>query len=296
MLFKNLNIYEITAPIEITEEALVSNYFVPCAGLRAKSAGWVAPLATTEYRTFEQSGATLLALKIESKVVPASAIAEAMKERIDRIEAVEARKLRSKERLAIKDDVLVELLPRALAKSTVVHGYIDQVSQLIVINTSSTSEADLWLNCLRDSLGSLGAVPWHASARGPVEHFTKWIMDDSGPAAGVALGESCDLLNPEDGSKASIRKDEIDTEAVRRHIETGKTCQAINIYCQVMNFTIDTNLVIRQLRQVGNKDQGEDSETPADRLSSNLVNLALNVRALVPALFTALGGVVEDVA
>ncbi|MDB4150483.1 recombination-associated protein RdgC, partial [Pseudomonadales bacterium] len=52
MLFKNASVYRLTKPFEPTAEELLAllekNAFVPCAGLRPSSFGWVSPIKDIE--------------------------------------------------------------------------------------------------------------------------------------------------------------------------------------------------------------------------------------------------------
>ena len=103
MLFKNAYIYRITSTASITSEELESQLenqaFRPCSGIRPSSFGWVSPLGDIEGPlTHEVSGSILLCAKREDKIVPASALADVLAEKIERLEQLEGRKIFGKEK------------------------------------------------------------------------------------------------------------------------------------------------------------------------------------------------------
>ena len=158
MLFKNACIYRLTRPFELSadelNDKLGNDAFVPCSGLRPSSFGWISPLAGVEAAPFvhEVAGSLLLTARREDKIVPPSALNDAIAERVKKLEVAEGRNLRASEKRSLKDGALAELLPRALPRSKQVMGYISPRDRLLVIDTSSNTEAEMFIDCLRGSL------------------------------------------------------------------------------------------------------------------------------------------------
>jgi recombination associated protein RdgC len=295
MLFKNASVYRLTKPFAPSAEELFAlldkNAFVPCAGMRPSSFGWVPPIKDIEDAPLghEVAGSILLCARREDKVIPPSALNEAIKERVDHIESVEGRKLRAKERLNIKDDALAELLPRALARSKQILGYISPATNLLVIDTANASEAELFINCLRDSVGTLSVVPPQVKSK-PTDVFTAWLMHRKLPEH-FALSDQCDLVDPEDGASANCRKQDLDTQEIRNHIEAGKQCTKLGLrWYGDMRLAVDKDLVLRQLKLESSDDEAEDEDNPIARMDAAFVNMTLELGRFLPALFEALGG------
>ncbi|MDC1368106.1 recombination-associated protein RdgC [Pseudomonadales bacterium] len=295
MLFKNASVYRLTKPFEPTAEELLAllekNAFVPCAGLRPSSFGWVSPIKDIEDAPLghEVAGSILLCARREDKVIPPSALNEAIAERVNRVESMEGRKLRSKEKLNIKDDALAELLPRALARSKQIMGYINPASNLLVIDTANASEAELFINCLRDSVGTLSVVPPQVKSK-PTDVFSQWLMHRKLPEH-FALGDQCDLVDPEDGASVTCRKQDLDTQEIRHHLEAGKMCTKLGLrWYGDLRLAVDKDLILRQLKIESSDDDAEDEDNPIARMDAAFVNMTLEFSRFLPALFSALGG------
>jgi recombination associated protein RdgC len=295
MLFKNASIYRLTQAFDPNtdslQDQLLQQRFTPCSGFRPSSFGWVPPISGVEDAPLfhEVAGCILFCARREDKVIPPSALNEAIAERVERVESIEGRKLRSKERMSIKDEALAELMPRALARSKQIFGYVSPADDLMVIDTANASEADLFINCLRESLGTLNLVPPHVKSN-PTDTFNHWIMKRKLPD-NFNLGNQCDLVDPEDGSSVSCRKQDLDTQEIRNHLESGKLCTKLGIrWHGDLTLSVDKELVLRQLKLESSDDEANDEDNAIARLDAAFVNMTLEFARFLPALFLALGG------
>lgn len=295
MLFKNACIFRLARPFDFAADALseklAAHRFIPCSGLRPSSFGWVAPLGDMEDASYvhEVAGSMLLCARREDKVIPASALNEAVVERVQKLEAVEGRKLRSKEKQRLKDSALAELLPRALAKSKLVMGYICPRDRLLVIDTASASEAEMFIDCLRNTLDSLAVATPQIKAK-PSDAFTRWLMHRKLPDP-FALGDQCDLLDPEDTATVSCRRQDLATSEIRAHLEAGKICTRLGLrWHGDLKFAVDRDLALRQIKVDDSNDDTPEDEDPVARLDAAFANMSLEFSRLIPALFSALGG------
>jgi recombination associated protein RdgC len=295
MLFKNAHVYRLSKEFDLDGSALADKIagrsFAPCTGIRPSSFGWIPPLAAEGPLTHEVAGAILLRARREDKVVPVSAVNDAMAEKIERLEGIEGRKLSSKERQRIKEETSIELIPRALARSKQIMGYIAPRDRLLVIDTSSATEAEMFIDCLRDSLGSFPVTPPRVKVR-PTDYFTQWILNRNLPD-NIALGEQCDLLDPETGATVTCRRQDLATREIRNHIEAGKTCHRIGLrWHGELSVSVDKELALRQLKMEGSDIQEEDD--PVAQLDAALVDMSMTLARFLPELFSALGGEAQD--
>ena len=295
MLFKNAIVYRLTRPLNLKGEELQKKLeareFVPCSGLKPSSFGWVSPLGDAENSALlhEVGGCFLLCARREEKVVPASALNDAMAEKVAKIEAVEDRKLRRNERQNIRDNTLADLLPRALPKSKQVMGYISPGENLLVVGTSSASEAELFVNCIRDSIGSFPVVPPQVRQK-PQDLFTNWLLHRKLPGD-FTFGDQCDLLDLEASSTVSCRRQDLDTREIRSHIEAGKLCIRLGLrWHGDLKFAIDKDLGLKQIKFESMNDEVIEDEDPVAKLDAAFVNMTLEFSRFLPALFSALGG------
>ena len=128
MWFKNLQIYRFTRPFELTAEALEpllkSLLFVPCGSQEMSKFGFVSPFGReSDLLVHEAQGQLLLCAKREDKLLPGPVVKDALQERIDQMEADQGRALKKKEKESLKDEVLMQLLPRAFTRTSVITSY-----------------------------------------------------------------------------------------------------------------------------------------------------------------------------
>jgi recombination associated protein RdgC len=295
-MFKNAYIYRLTQPFTIgpekLQEMLESQAFVPCSGIRPSSFGWIPPLAGYEGQLFHTvAGNYLMCARREEKVVPRSALMEHVEERIAKIEATEGRKLPAKDRASLKDDSLAHLLPQALARSKQVLGYLAIDDGLLIIATATSSEAEMFIDCLRTSLGSLSVVIPRVQGK-PTDTFTHWLTHREIPD-GFGLGDQCDLVDPEDGSSVTCRRQDLATQEIRSHVEAGKICSRLGLdWHGDVTFAVDKDLSLKQIRFNVTDDANFEGDGDAEvaQLDAAFVNMALEFKRMLPALFAALGG------
>ncbi|MCK9345417.1 MAG: recombination-associated protein RdgC, partial [Candidatus Pacebacteria bacterium] len=122
MWFKNLSIFRLTedftlAPADL-ELKLEQMAFRPCGSHEEFTFGWTSPLGkSSEQLVHSANGFLMLCGKKEERVLPASVVNEMMQDKILETEEQQGRKLSKKERTAIKDELIFELLPRAFTFS-----------------------------------------------------------------------------------------------------------------------------------------------------------------------------------
>ncbi|MEK9822889.1 MAG: recombination-associated protein RdgC [Gammaproteobacteria bacterium] len=296
MIFKNAHVYRLTEKLNLEasacEELLQARAFIPCSGARPSSFGWV-PAIPEGTLVHEVAGCMLFCAKREDKVVPPTALADTLDEKISRLESMEGRPIRAKEKRRLKEDALAELVPRALPKSKQIFGYLSQSEDLLVIDTSSSAEAELFLNCLRETFGSLKVVPPQVQAK-PADTFTHWLRTRKLPEH-FAFGDQCDLFDPEDLSAVSLRKQDLATSEVRVHLDAGKVCTKLAlVWHDDLKVIVDKDLILRQLKVLSSDDAAEDDEDPIAQLDAAFVNMTLELSRFLPALFSALGGESRD--
>lgn len=293
MFFKNAHVFRFAEPFELDRDALDSamakQLFTPCTGIRPSTFGWISPLGDPEgHLAHEVAGCFLLCAKREDKVIPSSALGDILAEKVTRLESMEGRPVRAKEKQRLREDALAELIPRALPKSKHIRGYINPSEDLLVIDTASSAEAEMFLSCLRETLGSLYVVPPQVKAK-PSDIFTHWLHTRKLPPH-FSLGDACDLIDIEDGSTVALRKQDLNTRETTVHLDAGKICTRISlVWYGDLKVTVDKDLVLRQLK-VEVPDEIPDEDDHIAQLDTAFVNLTLEMSRFLPALYKALGG------
>ncbi|MEJ2347183.1 MAG: recombination-associated protein RdgC, partial [Gammaproteobacteria bacterium] len=164
MLFKNLRLYRLTAPFDLSPEQLhqhlLDRAFRACTSLEHFSYGWAPPLGRRGVQLVHAAGGYLLVCaRREEKILPAAVIRDAVEEKAAAIEEQQGRPVRRRERSDLRDEMVQSLLPRALSRSTLTYAYIDPKGGWLVIDSANPRKADELVQLLRESLGTLALQP-----------------------------------------------------------------------------------------------------------------------------------------
>ena len=299
MWFKNLQLFQLNNDIELDlnqlESQLEAFKFEPCKSIETYRLGWTLPAATAGQRYHASSGAILLCLRRQEKVIPAAVVNETLQEKVEELEAKENRHVGRKEKLSIKEDILSELTPRAFVRSSFTWGYIVPQDNLVVVDASSTKKADEFLDLLRQTLGSLPVVPFNTE-QSPSIVMTEWLRDASKRPQGLELDGQCELRSDlEEGSVIRCKQQELDAEEILAHIETGKQVVKLAINWQDrLQFILNDDLSIKRLRFGDDLlDEAKDSysdEDPMTRLDTDFTLMTLELKRFIPTLAEWLGG------
>ena len=121
MWFKNLQIYRFTRPFELDadqlETMLETVAFTPCGSQDMSKFGWVSPLGKqAQALVHEAAGQLLLCARKEEKMLPSTVVKDALQDKVEALEAEQGRALKKKEKEGLKDEILMNLLPRAFTR------------------------------------------------------------------------------------------------------------------------------------------------------------------------------------
>lgn len=159
--------------------ALTTHAFQPCTTSTPSTHGFIAPFAHSEDLAYELNNCIVFAFKIESKVIPASALKKEVAARVAKIEEIENRDLGKKEKDVIKEDAYQALVAKALTREEVINGYFDLKANLLLIGTASTRKAELVTVALRKALGSLKISCFNTGSLST--SMRGWIIDQNLP-------------------------------------------------------------------------------------------------------------------
>ena len=222
--FKNLMSYRLTKPLDWDLNELqrqLSDYeFHPCGSQDQSKFGWTNPLKDSELLHFSVGKHILLVVKKEEKILPANVVKRELDERIESLEQKENRKLKKTEKQTLKDDVVMNLLPRAFTKNQQTSVWIDTENNLVHVDAASSKRAEDALALLRKSLGSLPVVPL-AFANEPSTILTDWIVQEKIPPWLMAL-EEAELRGSQEDSVIRCKKQPLENEEILALLQDGK--------------------------------------------------------------------------
>ncbi|QKE65714.1 recombination-associated protein RdgC [Aquipseudomonas campi] len=299
MWFRNLLVYRLTQDLpfdaEALEAALATKLARSCASQELTTYGFIAPFGKGEDAPLVHvSGDFLLvAARKEERILPGSVVRDALKEKVEQIEAEQMRKVYKKERDQLKDEIIMSFLPRAFVRRSATFAAIAPKLGLILVDSASAKRAEDLLSTLREVLGSLPVRPLSVKMA-PTATMTDWVKSQQAAPDFFVLDE-CELRDTaEDGGVVRCKRQDLTSEEIQLHLSTGKLVTQLSLAWQdKLSFMLDDKLVVKRLRfedllqDQAAQDGGDDN---LGQLDASFTLMMLTFCNFLPALFEALGG------
>ncbi len=304
-MFKTASFFRIAPdfvipPLDALEVALQATRFVPCGATQPESSGWVAPRGNKSVSLVESvGGQIMLKLCTERRPLPASAVKAAVEERIEKYkEETGQERVGAKIKKAFKEEVIIDLLPRAFTKRSSTLLWIDPVHHFLVVDTGSLSGADKIVTYLVEALNEvpgshpgLGVKPVQTTLSAATA-MAFWLSNKEAPH-GFTVDRDCELKTPDD-LKATVRysRHTLEIDEVAEHIAAGKVpTQLALTWNDRVSFMLTETAQVKKLKLLdvvldGVQDGGKDD----DGFDTDMAILTGELSGLLPDLLDALGG------
>jgi len=251
--FKNLILYRLTEPFELTPEqvsaALAPQGSKPCDELEPFSYGWTPPLGrSASDLVHAANGCILVCARKRERILPPAVVRETVEDRVAEIERRDARKVYAKERRTLRDQVFFELLPRAFVRSSDTYAYVAPRDGWLVVDAAGTNRAEDLCTLLRHSLAMLAVAPFE-SRLSPASLMTGWL-DSGTPPAGFALLHDCELRDPADqGGVVRVQRQDLESEEIHAHLRARKQVQRLALaFEERLSLLMCADCTIKRLR------------------------------------------------
>lgn len=298
MWFRNLQLYRLGRPFEVSpevfEEQLSADVFRGCNSMDMLTHGWAPPLGRhSQQLVHAASGYLMICMRKEEKIIPASVVRQLLEDKVAEIEATEAREIYRREKMRLKEEIIVDLLPRALTRISNQFAYIDVRNQLLIVDSASPAKAEALIGQLRNTLGRFPATPvkTNSSLSGLMTH---WLGEARAPQ-GFELGHECELKHPNpDGGIVSCKKQDLESGEIQTHIKQGKQVVKLALQWQErLSCVLHEDLSIKRLRFediIREAESETEADDPVSRFDLDFSLMALELATFIPALLEALGG------
>lgn len=298
MWFKNLALFRFTSPftlpVEEFEARLQERPFRPCGRADQMSVGWVPPIGQSGAPLAHAIGAfAMVCLQHEEKILPAAVVNEQLGERIGEIEIREGRKPGKRERSELRDNLVLELLPRAFSHSRRTYAYVDCERGWLIVDSASGRRTDDLTSLLRSTLGELPIV-FPATQEAPSVVMTQWLAEGSAPAD-ITIEQECELrAADEDGGIVRCRRQDLAVPEIQQHLAAGKQAMRLALRWEDrLSFTLDDRLAVRRLRFLDTIQEraGEiETDDAAQRFDADFSIMSLELAEFLPRLLELFGG------
>ncbi|GGY71246.1 recombination-associated protein RdgC [Marinobacter zhanjiangensis] len=299
MWFRNARVFRFTKPFDISpeelEERLAADAFKPCGPQEPVRHGWVPPLGKHgEVLVHSAGGYHLIALRKEEKLLPAPVIKELVEEKAELIEQEQGRKVRKKEKDELKEEVMLEMLPRAFSRNRRSFAYLAPADGVLVVDAGSAKQAEDLASALRKSIGSLPVRP-PVLEQAPAFTFTGWLNESIELPAAIELGTECELKDPsEDGGVVRCKGLDLRADEIQNHLEAGMQVTKLSLtWDENVSFVLDEEFGIRRLKfgeTLQEKLEEVDADDAAAKFDAAFSLMTLELSRLIPGLLQALGG------
>ena len=260
MIFKNAQVFTFTKSFTLTanelNEHISTQKFTPLMSTEFSHFGFVSPIKGGLNLVHEANGNLLLCTRKEEKILPASVIKDLVDEQVEELEQTQLFSATKKQRAEIKDDVELELLPRAFTRKTDVYAYINAESNTIVIDTASRNKAEDVLSLLRKAIGAL-PVKSVKTKVDPSDIMTSWVSglfdfnsDTHTLGHSFSFGLEAHFSGVgDDSATAVVRNQEMNSAEVKVHLEADQYVNKLALeYIDTMSFMLHDDLSIKRIK------------------------------------------------
>jgi len=296
MWFKNIQFYKLEGDFKLTaqqlHDKLEGRKARACGQMELACEGWDKPLGRSGHMLVHESGgALMICLRREDKVLPASLVREQVADEVFKIETEAGRAVGRKEKLDIKDQVLQQLLPRALVRASHTYACILPKQGWLIVNAASAKKSEELIEVLRKTLGTLNVV-LPATTESPESAMTRWMMDDASVPAGFTLEDECELQASE-GAEGVVRCKYIDVSSaeVRAHVASGRRVKKLAMnWREHLSFVLQEDLSIKRMRfdSAIVDEASESADDEASRFDADFSIMVAELTAFIPDLLAAL--------
>ncbi len=295
MWLKNLRIFRLDRQFEVSAQALADmlakHQFATGGSQEPLSLGWVPPREGGEL-VHEVNGQYLICMRAEKKLLPSAVVNQAAREKAREIEEQQGYKPGRKQMKEIKEQIIIDLMPRshAVQRDTLV--WIDTRNHWFVIDTAVVAKSDEVLALFAKSVEPFPVLPLY-TGQSPAGAMTTWLVDDDAPA-NFTVDQDTELRSTGD-SGAAVRyvKQSADIDEVRKHVEAGKQCTRLALtWADRISFVLTDALDVKRVAPLDilTKKQDVTAINDDDIFDADITLMTSELAKMISNLVAVLGG------
>ena len=248
MWFNNALIYhyELDEGTDL-ELALSEHALKPCPPHARFSYGWLPVIEGAMMH--EVSGAILISMGKEERLLPRSVINRLLTERVQTLETERGYAVKRAEKAQIAEDLEFELLPKSFCIQKRTFAMLDTVKKRLIINSSSANQAAQLTALLRKSTAGIKIEPLPQMDNLSLR-FAQWITHPESIPKNVQLASDCQLFLPDDEKKrVSCKGYELPAEEVLTLLSQGLAASELSIiWNERIQLTLTHEFILKRLK------------------------------------------------
>jgi recombination associated protein RdgC len=233
-------------------------------------AGFV-PHPITRELVSEFPGGMAFCLRYDEKILPAAAVTAEVLKRVLAIEEQTGNGLTRKERLAIKEQVLAELVQKALVRSVTLYAYYHRDSKRLFVATASSKMGSLVMSQLIKVVGSVQTKTIHieGAKKGLTTRLKTRIQADHDALDAFGLfevGDHARLAKDGEHGKETINYSGtrvVECDELIEKLEQGYQVEALALNLDGLAFRLTHDFKLKGMEWISSDEQDFDSQTEA---------------------------------
>ncbi len=295
MWFKNLRIYRLDTAISLSAqelaEMLAKHQFAPCGSQEPLSLGWVPPREGGGL-VHEVTGQYLICMRAEKKLLPSAVVNQTAREKARDIEEQQGYKPGRKQMKEIKEQIIIDLMPRSHVVQRDTMAWIDTRNHWFVIDAAAVAKSDEVLGLFAKSVEPFPVQPLYTEWS-PAGAMTAWLADGDAPA-NFTIDQDAELRSTGD-SGAAVRyvKQSADIDEVRKHVEAGKQCTRLAMtWADRISFVLTDALDVKRVAPLDILTEKPDQGAPNDDeiFDADMTLMTSELAKMISDLVEVLGG------
>lgn len=286
MWFNNAIIYQYELKDSVDLADLLSqDSLKPCPPHARFIYGWL-PAITEEF-THDISGATVLCMGKEERLLPRGVINRILNERIQALEMQRGYAVKRSEKGQMAEDLEFELLPKSFCVQKRMFALMDTINQRLIVNASSANQASQFTSLLRKSVPGISIELTQHTGNLSIL-FAEWINNPSSLPKNFQLASDCLLFSLDDDKKRfNCKGYELPAEEILTLLSQGLVAAEISlIWNERIQFTLTQDLTFKRLKsldylvddfnEIRKLNEGHEQQDAALALLSGELRLLLN--------------------
>lgn len=301
MWFKQASLFQFTRHIKLTQEqfsaALEPLVFTPCLPSLPASVGWISPLAQIDGPlVYGNKRFWAICFQFEEKILPTSVIRQALNEKVEEIEKKESRPVKSKEKLSLKDEITLNLLPKAFTKKSKVFAYFDWQNQWLIIDSNTPAKVERLISFLKRAVPDLDLKS--PDVKKPTAVMTNWLKHPQ--SNGFDIGQSGVLQDPQQQRRViRCQNQDLFAHSIQSLLKDGCEIAQLSLsWKDQINFVLTGEFTLRSIQfkeAVLNLSKADYTETPQQRFDADFMIMTELFTHLIADLMMEFGKVATGV-